>query len=89
LSYSRPSKPFCPPTPDRAVDAIRVTDGRPRIGLFAGAVENADDGEMTGFRAICRVLIYVLHEQHRTPFDEVAGDAGANFLRQNGFLPVS
>lgn len=61
---------------------------RELIGLFAGAVENHDDGEMTGFRAICRVLIYVLHEQHRTPFGDVAGDAGANFLRQHGFLTV-
>ncbi|MDP6349027.1 MAG: hypothetical protein QF719_03035 [Chloroflexota bacterium] len=77
-----------PNTPPAVNDYPTVVDwfvdNDPQFDTFL----TTDDGEMTGFRAICRVLIYVLHEQHGTPFDEVAGDAGANFLRQHSFLPV-
>ncbi len=58
------------------------------IGYFARAVENANSGEMAGFRAICRILIYVLREKHDVRFEEIIETPGANFLEQHGFSPV-
>lgn len=58
------------------------------IGHYARAVESASSAEMTGLRAISRVLIYVLQEKHGVMLEEVLDDPGASFLRRHGFLPV-
>ncbi len=58
------------------------------IGYFGRAVENANSGEMAGFRAICRILIYVLREKHDVRFEEIIETPGANFLEQHGFSPA-
>lgn len=58
------------------------------IAYFARAVENANTGEMAGFCAICRILIYVLREQHGVRFEEIIEAPNASFLQQHGFSPV-
>ena len=58
------------------------------IGYFGRSLENANTGEMAGFRAICRVLIYVLREKHGVRFEETIEAPGASFLEQHEFSPV-